>query len=379
MKQAVFFVLVVLTGATTVSLSTCTVYLPDNGTTAVMFFNVENLFDAHTDGTEYPEYRPENGWTEADYQDRLSRLGAALSAARPRPDILFLAEVENRRVLENLLGDFLPDLSLPYFAFVGSEGSATGIAVASRYPIISINALLAAAGSNPPLRPAVELRIDVAGRQLLVIAVHWKSKLGSAAATEPIRRAQASIIASRCGAIRNAEPDLPILVLGDFNEQPSELNDVGEAYATALLPARWVLQLTDGIISPADSRAAATVLRACDAGEIPGLLLATDTDQARQISEALPSLRGALFIDPWSDVDGGGSYYYRDEWERIDSIFYSPSLADGRGLEVEGFRVMTLDGAVDEAGRPLSWTASDGGVSDHLPVMIEISSISPVP
>lgn len=352
----------------------CTFYLPDDDTAAVLFYNVENLFDAHEDGGEYPEYRPDAGWTEADYQDRLSRLGAALTAARPRPDVLFLAEVENRHVVEDLLTHHLPDLALAYYAFVRADGAATGIGVASRYPVLSINTLMASSGSTPPLRPSLEVWFDVAGEELVVIANHWKSKLGGAPATEPLRRAQAAIVASRVASITAARPGLPLLILGDFNEQPDELLRVDEGYATALLPAQWVAETTE-VPESATSPAAAVVADTLDRGSPPGLLLATDAAGAVRLSSELPSAAGPVFVDPWAEIDDGGSYFYGGEWERIDAIYYSTGLADGVGLEVRGFRPLELEGALDTEGYPRSWTASDGGVSDHLPVVLEIGGV----
>jgi len=401
MKRTVFL-LVVLGIAATGSLVTCTIVLRDDPSATILFYNVENLFDAHDDGTEYPEYRLDGGWTEADYRDRLSRLGAALSSARPRPDILILAEIENRHVLEDLLADYLPDLSLEYYAFVGADGGATGIGVASRYPVLALRSLLALAGSDPPLRPAVELRVDLAGEELVIIANHWKSKLGGAAATEPLRRAQAAIVASRCASLHEAGESVPLLVIGDFNEEPHELTRNEGAYITALLPADWVASVAIGAEDeaarevipgvPTDAPAAEELSLLMDRRGTPGLVLAPDGASARTVAAALSSTAAmssaaassgtgdvqrspwCILVDPWTSIDEAGSYYYRDHWERIDGIYYSPSLADGAGLEVVRFAPMRLEGAVDEEGIPRSWSSSGGGVSDHLPVMVEISS-----
>ncbi len=360
-----YFVLAIL------AVSGCRFYVPDDEAVVVMFYNVENLFDARDDGSEYPEYRLEAGWTEGDYRDRLSCLGRALTSARPRPDVLVLAEIENGRVLEDLVSDYLPDLALAYLGCVALPNAATGIGIASRYPIRSITTLMADAGGTPVLRPSVEARIALEDEDVVLIANHWKSKRGGAAATEFLRRSQAQIVASRLDTLFNSEPDTPVIVLGDFNERPDELAQINFEYPTALIPAGWVDRVLDGWDGdPASSIVAEEIA----IGRAVGVVLAEDAATATRFESRYGDRCVPVLVNPWAESEFAGSYFYDGRWERIDAIYYSADLGDGVGLDAGDYCVLQLDGAVEADGTPRSWTSSGGGVSDHLPVVLQLTT-----
>ena len=68
----------------------------------VASYNVENLFDAKMDGGEYEEYMPENkhGWNEAMLQIKIANLARVIKDMDA--DVIALAEIENKEVLEKL-------------------------------------------------------------------------------------------------------------------------------------------------------------------------------------------------------------------------------------------------------------------------------------
>lgn len=78
---------------------------------SVAFYNLENLFDTtHDEGKNDYEYLPDgaNKWTETKYQAKLKNMSEILSLlATDRlpmgPAIIGVSEIENRRVLEDLL------------------------------------------------------------------------------------------------------------------------------------------------------------------------------------------------------------------------------------------------------------------------------------
>src|SRR5690554_1774854 len=77
------------------------------------FYNVENLFDYEKDPITFDEdWTPEgkNGWTKEFYEDKLSKLARVMSEigsdmAGTSPAIIGVCEVENRRVLEDLVNE----------------------------------------------------------------------------------------------------------------------------------------------------------------------------------------------------------------------------------------------------------------------------------
>ena len=76
----------------------------------VAFYNFENLFDTINDPDTYDEeYTPVNGWTKKNYQKKLDNLSRVLielgtsESQKNSPVIIGACEIENRRVLEDLV------------------------------------------------------------------------------------------------------------------------------------------------------------------------------------------------------------------------------------------------------------------------------------
>ncbi|MFA7568112.1 MAG: endonuclease/exonuclease/phosphatase family protein, partial [Alkalispirochaeta sp.] len=211
----------------------CTVLEPAGDSFVVVSYNVENLFDAARDGTEYSEFTPEGGWTRQKMEDRLQRLGDALGNIRPTPDVIVLTEVENNTILDDLFRRYVVDVSYPYRVFSSHPLGATGVAVASRYPVTDVRVFQPRAESETPVRPVLEVRLQLADTAVVVFANHWKSKRGGAPSTEPLRRAAAALLASRLAVLDATEPDLPTVVCGDLNEEPREGEYIDFSYPTA--------------------------------------------------------------------------------------------------------------------------------------------------
>ncbi len=341
----------VVVGATLVLLSACSacrIVVPDDPTFVVASYNLENLFDERANGREYPEFLPEAGWDADDVADRLRGVASVVEAIRPAPDLLVLVEVEQQALVDRLFEEFLVDLPLEYRCFVRGPDSATGVAVASRYPVAGVRALLARAGNTPPLRPTLEVRVRLPEGDLIVFANHWKSKLGSAAATEPLRRAAAGLVRRRLDDLAESEPDLAAIVAGDLNERGREGQLTGWAYPTALVD-RVGLEDSD---PPWDTPAFRASRR----------FLPVVRDRA-----LVASGDGAALFDPWQESGYSGSYWFFGEWEQIDHLLMNGAALDGPVFAFERFFTVAAVGAVDDGGRPLSWT--EDGVSDHLPVV----------
>ncbi len=339
--------------------SGCTVLVPSADTFSLLFLNAENLFDAVVDGTEYSDFLPDAGWTSAKVDGRLQNLGSALATVRPIPDVIALSEIENERVLDELFRKHMVDVSYPYRVFSGSPGGATGVALASRYPLTEVRTLQPRAGDFPPLRPILEVRIDVSGSELVVFVNHWKSKRGGAAATEPLRRAAAGLLAARLLELTNAEPDLPVVICGDLNEQPREAEHAGFAYPTAILPAFLVAEWLRDETGAPDWFVA-------EEPPAESILIADTAEDAAHLSEELGR---RVFVDGWAGAHGDGSYWYFGSWEQIDHILLSQE--EGERLSLPKFSVVRNRKFGDSQGRPVSWSDDPSGISDHLPVMVQ--------
>lgn len=355
-------------------LAGCELILPDDDRVTLLTWNIENLFDAVDQGTEYHEFTTDGGWTERDYRQRKQRIAEAVHALRPRPDIMVFVEIENEQVLEALVEKYIVDIETPYRAFTKGPGAAIGIGVASRYPITEVRNHLPRSGEFPPLRPVLEVHFDLAGEPLVVFANHWKSKRGGAPATEPLRRASAHLLATRIDKLRITDPDLPVIVTGDFNERPQEFVLTGRSYPCAIMPADEVAaMLGSGARSGGGEGNDQEVPSWADAqwfehGDF--LLIAPDAEEARALSRDLDR---TVLVDLWATSDASGSFYFINRWERIDSMFLSTGLFNGDGLHHQDFFVSCPPDGCDSQGRPLSWEDHSRGVSDHLPLMVTLT------
>lgn len=339
----------------------CTVLAPDDGALTIVTYNVENLFDAFLDGTEYEEFTPSAGWDTDDVTDRLERIANVLEHLPRSPDILGIAEIENRALLDTLFDRFYVESPYPYRVFCRNIGGATGVAIVSRYPISEVRTLQARAGEMPPLRPVVEAHIDLPKTTLVVFMNHWKSKRGGAAATEALRIAGSRLVVGRIEELVGENPLLPIAVCGDLNEEPCEGAALGFSYETALLPADRVLQWREGTDTPSWFDPNDSAPRR--------ILFAADARDARSLADALNE---TVFVNSWAEEPSDGSYWFYGRWEQIDHILVNPAAADGPVLSNPSLLVARDPAWCDADGRPISWFDDTTGASDHLPILLEL-------
>ncbi|HUW69732.1 MAG TPA: endonuclease/exonuclease/phosphatase family protein [bacterium] len=332
----------------------------EGGSVVVMSYNLQTLFDPVDQGGEYAEFRVSSGaWDESRYRARLAALAASVLSASGRgrlgdgPDILVVEEAENQRVLQDLAaaaGGYEHVIASP------DEEAVVACGVLSRYPVVAARAHRIRPPEGGPSsvpRYALEVELSVDGHRLVIIATHWKSKLGGAQETEPERQAAAVFIDALVASRLAADPALALVVAGDFNENPDEFERVERAWPTALMPA--------------------------EAGAGPWLLItgspARARDAARQL--AAPKASPLVLFCPW---DGAGGYSYRFEGdpERIDQLLLSPALVaeEGGALRFESFSAEPPQFAVDASGTPLAYNPRlNSGYSDHLPIRIRIAVI----
>ena len=153
---------------------------------------------------------------------------------------------------------------------------------------------------------------------------HWKSKSGGEAETEIWRDWQESVLSQRLEKCTLA--GVPAVVCGDFNRNAEDF-----------------------------------------------IVLHEDEEEESSEKENNIVLRGTgkkrvSVYCPWINSDGNvkkekGSYFYKDEWERIDNIFSSGDIT------LTKFQPVTIPPVADEEGKPVSYKMyNETGYSDHLPL-----------
>ena len=323
----------------------------------VLAYNVDNLFDATPDGTEYPEYRPrQGGWTDRLYRERLANTAKVIrESTAGGPDIVVLEEVENPAVLQTLANRYLKQLGYGSYVMVPVAGSAINVGILTRFAVTSVRAHKVLADTRHPLRNILEVTLDVRGVPLTLFACHWKAKSGGSQVTEEGRRIASHIIITRMQALLRARPDAEVMVVGDLNESVNEYERTGGQYQTALI------DLDGTTLSPELAGSYAH----------DSIFVVDKPDEMHMVPEAL------VLYSPWGTVPPGtGSYWYRGTWETIDQFLLGPGLVDRRGLSFTGFQVVDKGYLINRLGHPAAWRTSAGsGYSDHLPILLTLSII----
>jgi endonuclease/exonuclease/phosphatase family metal-dependent hydrolase len=309
-------------------------------TLTVLTYNVENLFDDREDGLEYADYR-QGRWTSEDYQAKLSCVSAVIaSSCRGGPDIVALQEVENQRVLESLQNRALRSLGYHYAAITPPGTSPVSVAFLSRFPILRTHTHLLTLPDEPPLRPILEIEVEVNGAPLILFNNHWKSKTEGPAETEPARLRAAAVLRQRLRALQAERPGTAIVVLGDLNENVEEYVERGAGAPTALIPAA---------AQPPPGLAAGSLLLAPPPaeGEFPA---------------------AEVLAEPWYELDRSawGSYVFQGRRQTPDHILLSRGCFDGRGWE---YLPGSFRPASEPSGKPPRRYEA-GGCSDHLPLLL---------
>lgn len=203
------------------------------------FWNLENLFDTEDDPRNPgdDEYLPEKEWTPERYErkvDHLARMIAKLDV-----DLLGVCEVENRRVLEDLVRH--PALAEHGYAIAHLDaGDKRGIdlgllhrapfSIAEQERAIHVWKVDLGKDDNgkevPPTRGILEVRLVAEDEPLTVLVNHWPSRSGGREKSAPHRQAAAEtvrrIVTARLDAARDQGREGDILLLGDFNDDPHD-------------------------------------------------------------------------------------------------------------------------------------------------------------
>ena len=314
---------------------------------SVLSYNVQNLFDDVSNGTEYNEFDPSSGaWGTEAFHIKMQHIAEVLRSARPGgADVVVLVEVENENALATLNETYLKGLG--YSIYAGESGrTAVTVGLLSRLPVREVRAHHLDSPRDDQIRDILEAHLDYGGEDLVLFVNHWKSKLGGAEETESVRILAASFLIRRILALKDEEPAACVLLAGDLNECWDEYERIDRAYQTALLPM--------------GAQAAH-----------PGRSLFLTGDVAfPEISSA-----GVVLYSPWmSSEPNAGSYFYQGGWETIDHLLLGPGFFDGVKLEYDGFSVVRPGFILTAEGYPLSWNSErESGYSDHLPILLTLT------
>ncbi len=200
----------------------------------LMFYNVENLFDIYNDSlTNDDDFTAEGvkGWGQRRYEEKLNNIYKVMTAVGgwEMPEIVAFCEVENRRVLEDLIKK-TPLRKDKYEIVHEDSPDARGIDVGliyrkDKFKYISHQAMHVSFPFAPEVRTRDVLYVKgvVLGKDTLHVFVnHWPSRLGGQAKSEPRRLYVAGIIRAKVDSLYKDNPNAKIVVTGDFNDYATD-------------------------------------------------------------------------------------------------------------------------------------------------------------
>jgi predicted extracellular nuclease len=206
----------------------------------IAFYNLENLFDIYRDSrTNDNDFLPTSvkKWTPKRYENKLSKLGFAISnigrnETGKHPALVGLAEVENAKAIEDLIASI--PLEACNYSYVHYDSlDERGIDVALLYDTTAFEVthsetftiqLQNERGEPDYTRDILLVSGLLDGEFIHVLVNHWSSRREGEKETEPKRIASSDKVGAVITSLRHENPDAKIIVIGDFNDDPSNLS-----------------------------------------------------------------------------------------------------------------------------------------------------------
>ena len=203
----------------------------------IAFYNLENLFDISKNNyTNDNDFLPTSTkkWTQKRYANKLKKLGFAISNIGKKetgkhPALIGLAEVENAAVIKDLIES--EHLNTYNYSFVHYDSlDERGIDVALLYDTTAFVVIESEAfkidlfdehGSPDYTRDILLVSGELDGETIYVIVNHWSSRREGEAETEHKRFAASNKVSEIMDSIIQKDTDAKIIVIGDFNDDPS--------------------------------------------------------------------------------------------------------------------------------------------------------------
>lgn len=327
----------------------------------VAFYNVENLFDTINGPNNDEEYLPKQGWTGKKYMKKLDLLGRVISQIgmsdqqKEAPTMLGVSEIENRRVLEDLVKNpqlINKDYGIVHFDSPDKRGIDVGFLYQKKYfkPTSYINIPLIVYTNEAQLQKKAESeeKTDdvieetkdrriytrdqllvtglLEGEEIHIIVNHWPSRSGGEKRSSPYREAAGRLNRKIMDSLFKINPDAKIITMGDFNDGAYN-KSIKEGIGAKLKKADVK---PEGIYNPFEQMA----------------------------------------------KDGHATLFYRDSGDIFDQIMVSESLTRNdfsslrywkAGIYNKPFLIQTTG---QYKGYPLRNSPSEPGYSDHFPVYV---------
>ena len=297
----------------------------------ILFWNLENFFDYHDGGGGESDRafsaRGERHWTRRRFYAKCNAVAKAVLWVASRqgglPDVIALAEVENRFVLRKLLEETpLRKCDYRILHFDSPDPRGIDVALLYREQVFAVESArpVRVQGIGPggdtlrtrDILSAVLLR-KASGRRMALLVNHHPSKYGGGESGWKRRVAADQLRRTRDSLLSAGVTD--IVAMGDFNDTPEN-------------PLFRILTGSGGFVNLAAPLSA----------------------------------------------QGRGTIRYNGRWELIDMFFVLPQRAAVSRMEILSVPFLTVHDRVHVGDKPLRTYVGPryaGGVSDHCPILLQ--------
>lgn len=201
------------------------------------FYNVENLFDIYDDKrTNDNDFLPISAkkWTPNRYDNKLRKLSftianiGRLETGKP-PAVMGLAEVENAKVIEDLINyEHLKSYNYNYVHYNSPDERGIDVALIYNADMFKIDTtdtfsiyLEHADGTPDYTRDILLVSGSLHGDYIHIIVNHWSSRHEGEKETEQKRLVSSEKVAEIIDSLQTQNSEAKIIVMGDFNDNPS--------------------------------------------------------------------------------------------------------------------------------------------------------------
>ncbi|MRI01438.1 endonuclease/exonuclease/phosphatase family protein [Kriegella sp. EG-1] len=310
----------------------------------IAFYNVENLFDTKNDTLIFDDDRTPEGkdnWTINRYNHKLNNIAKVISeigldVTKRAPDIIGLSEVENNKVLEDLIhNEYLKSIDYKIIHFDSPDERGIDVALLykkSAFLPTSFEShrllLINEDGERNYTRDQLVVGGILDDEQIHFIVNHWPSRSGGEARSKPNRIKAAKLNKRIIDSLQRLDINAKIISMGDLNDDPTDDS------------LKKILQ-THGKTKNLDS-------------------------------SALYNPMEKLYIK------GIGSLAYRDKWNLFDQIYFTANLLESENkYRFWKAKIFNPNYLVTKKGqykgypyRTYAGGSYAGGYSDHFPVYI---------
>ena len=319
MKKKLYFVILITFSLNNFSCD------QDSQPLLIGYWNIENLFDLIDDPDKNDDEYSIGGRkkvTQEIYELKLSHSAEVLTDLNA--DVVGLSEVENELVLKELV-QIIPNRNYNYIHYDSPDERGidnTLIYDPNRFKIVSSKPIPNVLPSGDRTRDILYVKAEYSNEEIHLFVNHWPSNYGGREKSIPKRAATAQLIVREILSILSKNASAEILLLGDFNENPNEMN-----------------------------------------------------------IQSLKTVGLTSLMEPMLGEPKKGTYVYRGEDYFYDQIIIHASLQDQEGLVIdpESIYILDLPKYRQQEGRYAHypyrfWVGNSvlGGYSDHLAVRVSI-------